>query len=245
MDWNNHARSFLELDSKIKDYELIDESQAFILKFNNKKTITIKKSPTNKKDWETRIIHLEKIISKYLAKTPIFFCAKDINSNRENILYCRLSVGLYIYAGIPNYKHYVFYSNNNKIIQPKFDYFEDLVKTNKLIDSDKIKLSKNDIDIFSQIVSSCVDDYIKKINVNEHSETKKWFMKYLEQLYYPDYKKHPVLFGFYDKNKTSKLEQSENELIGKKIEIQKMFNKKVILKILSFGYILSSQKLYK
>lgn len=176
-------KSYLKLKAIENDFKLIESDQLFTLEYKNLSKIEIYKEPNSKERWKTRVQNLEKPISEHLAGKPLLFSAHDSIEKSKSKKIIRLSFGLFLNSGRPNYKHYVFYKNGKKIVCPKLDYFEELVKKGKLIDSVKRNIVRSDLKAFHPYIESSLLEYQKAINSIELKEQKKWTTKYLEELY--------------------------------------------------------------
>jgi len=245
MDWINTAFSFLKTHSLNNGYNVALKEGAIYIDQEGDQ-IEINECPNSRSEWQNRISHLEKEISKVLSGNPIVFRTKECNADNgiEREDYYRLSFGLFLNSGTPIYRYYVLYKNKDRIITPSVDHFEELVTSGKLLDIDEdFTMDLKEIEIFLPTMDVCVTDYIKNLDLAEQKGQKRRDLKNLAELYNSKNKNNRILYGITDDNAPIN-EQREIELIKQKQAIQRLYERSVIIKPLSFGNILSSTPPY-
>jgi len=245
MTKSEDIKMFLQLKAIEEGFKLIESENSFTMIFNDLSKIEIRKKPKNREEWETHLLYLEKPISKNIAGKPLLFSAHDLIEKNKSKEIIRLSFGLFLNSGEPTYKQYIYYKNGKNIVNPKQDYFEELIIKGKLVDTGKKNLIPSELKAFHPYIESAFRDYQNEINLKVLKEQKKWTMKYLDELYTPGNKNNVVFLGMRDERISNMIDQSETELLNKKREIREGFKLRIMLKILSVGYISTNEILYR
>lgn len=244
MSWLKDIGAFLELDGILKGFDVTRRQKSLLLKLQSRSDVVIHAHPRDRGQWRQRIMFVEKVIAQYVAGHPLAFTVCDKEAMGRAKSYYRMSIGIYLNVGYPAYQQYVIYKDGSKVARPSVDHFETLVAQGRLVDSDCSLLSFKEMNPFCPAIESCIDEYIAGLDLTELRERKKWRLKDLEHLYDPGRRNESVLLGLPDERIVGNLGKSENEYAAKRLEVLKMYERCVIVRMLSFGRIVSRHSIF-